>query len=401
MRLPDEADVRLLPKDHEFEQHHDWSSNLLSSSLFITGYIYGRITWGLVPSDTGVRNNPDSLSQLFLDESFNPSTIDSQNYLLEFCDNLFAEAFASSAEPGVKCHINIFDDWLKEQASSDTQVDAYLSHCNNADSLPMSEDDFEPCFIAWSLLAEEKDVLANGNKINVLQIKMTLNVAWTAPYTEMNEFWNNLENWIIEQNKIAPPGLNNMYTTAPAFWWYDTNGSMLQTAIGAAGIAIAFSAFVVLFSSRSLPLTMLSCLSILYVLAATTASLVGFGWSLGFLESVCFAILIGISCDFVIHFGHAYIHPEGPKPRQERSKFALLHMGPSILAASVTTIAAAVTMIFCIVTFFQKFALILLMTIIHATIGSFMIYLVFTTTIGPSEPTKFIDGLFSKCKKSD
>ena len=47
-------------------------------------------------------------------------------------------------------------------------------------------------------------------------------------------------------------------------------------------------------------------------------------------------------------------------------------------------------------------AMILLMTIVHATIGSFVIYIVLTDLFGPSEPTKLIDGLLRwliKCGK--
>ena len=115
------------------------------------------------------------------------------------------------------------------------------------------------------------------------------------------------------------------------------------------------------------------------------------------LESICFAILIGISCDFVIHFGHAYNHLPGDESRSDRTKYAVIHMGPSILAAAFTTFAAATVMLFCKVTFFTKFALILLMTILHATAGSFVVYLVLTDCFGPSEPTKFVDSLFKMC----
>ena len=80
-------------------------------------------------------------------------------------------------------------------------------------------------------------------------------------------------------------------------------------------------------------------------------------------------------------------------------------MGPSILAAAFTTFAAAITMLFCQITFFNKFALILLMTILHATIASFVIYIVLTDCFGPSEPTKCFDGIFMKikglCSKDD
>merc|ERR1712232_856760 len=106
------------------------------------------------------------------------------------------------------------------------------------------------------------------------------------------------------------------------------------------------------------------------------------------------------SVDFVIHFAHAYAMMPGEHSRAERSKHALIHMGPSILAASFTTLAAAVVMLFCQVTFFRKFALILLMTIVHATIGSFVVYLVFTDSSGPTEPTKFVDNILFKMKKT-
>ena len=101
------------------------------------------------------------------------------------------------------------------------------------------------------------------------------------------------------------------------------------------------------------------------------------------LESICFAILIGISCDFVIHFGHAYNYLPGNTSRFERTKYAVIHMGPSILAAAFTTFAAATVMLFCKVTIFTKFALILLMTILHATLGSFVVYIVLADSFGP------------------
>ena len=94
------------------------------------------------------------------------------------------------------------------------------------------------------------------------------------------------------------------------------------------------------FSYRSFVLTLFAGISISYVLVAATACLgkdsscsnttipwlqfshfllsVGLGWELGFLESILFAILIGISCDFVIHFGHAYTMYSGAVNRHYR-----------------------------------------------------------------------------------
>merc|ERR1712085_215751 len=63
------------------------------------------------------------------------------------------------------------------------------------------------------------------------------------------------------------------------------------------------------------------------------------------LESVCFSILIGVSVDFVIHFNHAYVHYKGEVPRTERSKYAMVTMGPSILSTAGTTFFSAIVML--------------------------------------------------------
>jgi hypothetical protein len=182
---------------------------------------------------------------------------------------------------------------------------------------------------------------------------------------------------------------------------YDTNGQMLSTAYSAAGIALAGAAAVILFSSRSFTLTIFSTLTIGYVLTSVTATLVALGWTLGFLESICFAILIGVSVDFVIHLSHAYSTIPGEADRGRRTKYALIQMGPSILATAVTTILSAVIMLFTVITFFQKFALILFFTVIQASLGSFVIFLVLVDCIGPSNPTYLVDRLFGLAKDDE
>lgn len=201
--------------------------------------------------------------------------------MVGFCDKLFAQDFASPIVLGEKCLLNQFDEWLSAQASSDSPNDDYLSACNNADSLPMPEEDFDSCLISWSKLKGEKSIYAKVGKVAAIELQIAMETPWDAPYVEMDEFWNRIEDWMEQERIIAPSGVNNMFQTSFAFWWYDTNTTLLRTAIGAAGIAVGFSAIVVLFSSRSFVLTLFSGFCIVYVLSATTASLVGFGWKLG------------------------------------------------------------------------------------------------------------------------
>jgi 5-methyltetrahydrofolate--homocysteine methyltransferase len=142
-----------------------------------------------------------------------------------------------------------------------------------------------------------------------------------------------------EKQSQAPEEVSNAFHSSADFWWYDTNQAMFATAYGSAAIALAAAAAIILLSSRSFVMTLFCVTSIGYVLVSVTSMMVAAGWSLGFLESVCFAILIGVSVDFSIHLAHAYVSIPGEQDRCVRTKHALIEMGPSILAAAFTTIA--------------------------------------------------------------
>jgi len=399
LSLPDSAEVRLLPEDHPLENHFSWSPLLVSSSLFSSGSNV-QIVHGLKAGDTGKQNDPDTLSKLLLDEDFDPSSQDAQMYLRDFCDRFFQEDFVKKTHSQYECAINQFESWLAYESSLDIVSEEYDINCNGASKLPLPEDDFDSCIIAWSKLHENREVLQENGKVRIMTIDALATVGSKSPTTEIKDEWNKFEDFFVEESNNAPEGVNKAFHVSAIWWWFDMNFQMLSTAFGSAGVAVGFSAVVVFLSSRSFSLTLFSAGCIVYVLTAATASLVSLGWELGFLESVCFAILIGISCDFVIHFGHAYNHLKGNVPRETRTEYAVVHMGPSILAAAVTTFAAATVMLFCQVVFFTKFAMILLMTILHATIGSFVVYLVLSDLFGPAEPTRIVDKV-TKCNRNE
>lgn len=76
-------------------------------------------------------------------------------------------------------------------------------------------------------------------------------------------------------------------------------------------------------------------------------------------------------------------------------------MGPSILAAAVTTMAGAAIMMFCLITFFTKFAMVLFFTIVQSCLGAFVFFLALTDSIGPTQPTYLVDALVERCFGSE
>jgi predicted RND superfamily exporter protein len=397
LKQPTSSDVRLLTSSLMYEQAYEWRLHSLYTVIGKSGGAPGYVIWGVTPADTGTLTNPASWTQLVLDETFDPSSIESQTYLLNFCERFFAEDFAGYTEDGYMCGMNSFDVWLKSESNATNSSAPYTEHCEGATGLPMAVAAFNPCISAWASTTSDVSILLKDGVVKVIFIEFQQRIRFDSPYDQLNNEWNALESWLTAERADAPAGVNKMYHSSADFWWYDTNGNMLQAAYSSAAISLAFAAVVVFFASRSLLLTFFCVLTIGFILTSTTALLVASGWTLGFLESICFAILIGISCDFVLHFSHAYAYLPGSVSRHERSKYALIRMGPSVLASAFTTICGAVLMIFCVISFFRKFAQILFYTILMATVGSFVVFLSLADSIGPSRPTYIYDKIAERC----
>jgi 5-methyltetrahydrofolate--homocysteine methyltransferase len=317
----------------------------------------------------------------------------------DFCARFFENTWAERTEVDYECPINRFDSWLQQQANSTAPEAIYVENCGGAASLPVRQSDFDTCIYAWGQEVGERSVLADQGKLQAMYIRFSSRVRYDSPFDDLDREWKDIEAWMDNDGaNWAPEGVSAKFHTSEDFWWYDTNGSILTSAYTAAAIAIGTGALVILFSSRSIVLTIFSTLTIGYVLASVTATLVALGWTLGFLESICFAILIGVSCDFVIHFSHAYSMLPGNVNRGGRTRYALLEMGPSILASAFTTIAGATIMLFTVISFFEKFAVVLFLTILQATAGSFIVFLTLTDCFGPAEPTYMVDLLWAKCR---
>mmetsp|Transcript_11561 Transcript_11561/g.17334 ORF Transcript_11561/g.17334 Transcript_11561/m.17334 type:complete len:851 (+) Transcript_11561:73-2625(+) len=278
IKLPANSDVRMLPPLISFEQHHDWSRNLLSYELFTDLGTPVRFIFGAKASDTGDYRDPNTLSKLALDDTFDPSSTDAQEYLKGFCDRLNANDFVS-VRPNYVCPINAFDNWLSDEAALDPslQTPGYVDACKNGtDSLPMDEGFFHSCFTFWFRTVGEglytnRDVLDRDGIVKIIRINAITSVQSDNPYPVLQREWKKFEDWVKADSGMAPVGVNNFFHSASIWWWKDTNGQMIQTAIGASVIAICFSAVIVLLSSRSLRLTLFSGLCILYVLSAATA----------------------------------------------------------------------------------------------------------------------------------
>ena len=421
MELPDSLDVRLLGEKEHFEKNFLWRKELFSheiaESVGGTSYVF----WGLEPADTGDHSDPETFSQLVLDKSFNPTSASTQVFLLEFCEALFDQPFARRRQEDYLCPMQSFDAWLQEQDNSTSPNSGYDEHCDGQTMLPIEPESFHPCMQVWANETNQRRVFFRDGRLQIMYVYFKVRVTYQSQFHILRDEFNLIDEWMNNEFEGAPRGSRTAFWVGGDFWWYDSHRAMQKTALGSGLIALGASTAVVLFSSRSLALAMFAATTILYVLASVTAIMAAMGWTLGFMESICkfhrtlrisshttypivliiasdvgFAILVGISADFVTHFAHAYSTTSGDADRHARTKRAIIHMGPSILAAAFTTAAGAIVMLFTTIVFFQKFALVLFFSIIQATTGAFVFFCSIVDSVGPNNPTAFFQSIANR-----
>ena len=103
---------------------------------------------------------------------------------------------------------------------------------------------------------------------------------------------------------------------------------------------------------------------------------------LGVAESIATVILIGFSMDYCLHLAGAYVASK-KATREDRTRESLTEMGVSVTAGALTTVFSAVFLFGTVLTFFQKFAFIIIFTIGGSWLWSTIFFSSFCMVFGP------------------
>ena len=283
LSLPRTSEVRVLRPENEFERNHRWRQELLSTELERERGTRVWFMWGLTPADTGNRKNPNESSAVVLDESFDPSPVESQLYLRDFCNDLHVQEFSSETTDIADCPMQYFNSWLGQQALAVQRHPRYIQHCRNATELPLRPEDFHACMIGFAQAEKYTRILFNDGKVKAIRLPFRqVGASWDVGHARLAESWRQLENFTNTQNELkAPPGVDRVFGSSRDFWWYDTNASILDTAVGSLGVVLGAVYVTVLLSNVSFSVTFAAVVSIGFILLSSTAVLVLFGWTYG------------------------------------------------------------------------------------------------------------------------
>merc|ERR1712124_142338 len=196
------------------------------------------------------------------------------------------------------------------------------------------------------------------------------------------------EAYCNEWRATAPNFLQNAFfftdirKGSGAFHWFFLQSKITSEAFIGMAIALGFASIVLLIATRNVIVASCAIASITSIVSSVMAFMFCLGWKLGVLEALVLVMVIGLSVDYVVHLADAYL--EAPaEDRLERCKFMLVKMGLAVVNGGVTTIGAAGFMCVCYITFFEKFGIVILVTVFQSVITALFFFSAMMALFGP------------------
>lgn len=178
-------------------------------------------------------------------------------------------------------------------------------------------------------------------KVEAVVVEYDSNISYSLSYTEMDQFYRQVECWMQEQLATAPEGMKGGWFTSDLSF-YDVQQSLSESTISAIALAMAIALIVLIGATGNLWLSLISVVCLSSVVLVSVAVLVLLGWKLNILESVSVSIAVGLSVDFTLHYAVGYrLGGAGSETDRESAVvFSLSRMSSPIAMAAITTLSA-------------------------------------------------------------
>ena len=152
-------------------------------------------------------------------------------------------------------------------------------------------------------------------------------------------------------------------------------------------ISVFLAFLIMLIATQNIIVTSFAIISVIFIVSNITAVMVLQGWELGVPESVAIVIVIGFSVDHVVHLAAHFVHSPFYS-NDAKATEALADMGISIFSGAITTMGSGVFLFGGTIIFFQKFALVILTTVLFSLLYSLIYFMAVLHSCGPSGKTK-------------
>jgi hypothetical protein len=302
-------------KDRFLSYINEEKRNLTNPEIFFV--------FGILNIDTGRVFNPDDDGHLLYDKKFDFFAPASQLWLNDFinvslasrpdlfqADEIVQEWRDYLFQIQLLCH-SIFeiDDKQTERIHLPYSRDK-LVKCNQAIAATLSDstvDNFESMMASFP---RRIIFMANGSDVTGLLLRVNSNRIF-SDYSIVRDYYEALKQFHAESYANAPEGYKSGWFISVAFALYDLQYQLITGTYSSLVASMCIALVILLLTSGNIVISAFAIVTISFTIADTIAIFVYLGWTLSFLESIIIIMSVGLSVDFVCHYGVAYMNSEG------------------------------------------------------------------------------------------
>ena len=326
LQLPDSHEFQIFSAKHFFERYdlemknEFWFKRVRDLNDNYIYYMPIRVVFGVEASDNGNPLDPFSRGSLQLISNFDVSSERSQLWIIKLCKELRSQSFYRPTIGPLlsNCFIETFKDWMENRECIDPIDHLDRSPCCRTSVFPYKPSVFTMCLEqVIRLLAKTPNYYLSqdwaGPRFDKKSLQMVAaiieydsNYTFSYSFTEMNKFWNEINDWISHKMLSAPEELQNGWFVSSQMDFYALQLSLSEGTLKSIAFSLFFSLIALTMTTCDLRLSILSLISISSIIFSTIALLVILGWKLNVLESISISLAIGLAIDFTLHYTIAF-----------------------------------------------------------------------------------------------
>ncbi|MEE6491909.1 hypothetical protein FKM82_016420 [Ascaphus truei] len=325
------------------------------------------LVWGIVPTDNSDHLNPKTNGTLVTDATFTIRNADDQKWLLELCQRVRNQSFYYSDQdkkPNI-CFMEEFYRWMDSRQCS--QTDHNLNLCCNHFSFPYKSDLLLHCI---KMMVREQggdgpeayDIGprfdAEGN-LAALVLEFQTVYHYSFNYSKARQFYDALNQWLVNEIKNAPAGLQNGWFTSNLSL-FNLQQSLSTEIMVVTSLSIAISFVVLLLTTWNVLLSLFAITAIGGSVLVTVGLLVLLEWQLNVVESLFISAAVGLSVDFTVSYCISY-HLCPHSDRLSRVAFSLKQISCATAMGASTMFSAGVIMLPATVLAYRKLGIFIMM----------------------------------------
>ena len=342
LQLPSSQDFQMFHESHVLEKYplelkKNFYFETTKRSSFPINFI-----WGVKAIDSGNQFDPYDMGRLNWDGDFDIASKEGQKWIVSFLKRLKKQPFfAKDQKLGKRCFIEEFFTYMNKNCTTNNTV------CCKDSIFPYNSSVFSECMLRLQCqrikqlqfssqsITDGAPLFDTKNRLRAISLKFDSNVAFTWSYDPADSFWKETERWAITEFNKAPSSASGWFISELQF--YDLQKSLSKGTFIAMGISLAIAFGVMLLTTGNVYISVFAIVTITCALGVTVGSLVLMGWKLNILESITLSVSVGLSVDFALHYGVAYVLAVDKRNRKSRVIFSMTGMSSAITMAAFTT----------------------------------------------------------------